>query len=138
MSTAVGRRYFHVFKQGKLTVIGFEGKHLANSPRAADCVRNLLQILEETGCRVLVVDLMQLEIVSSWILGVLATVRRCGIKVHVYHPSLEICDVLHATRFDELFSIRGLSTRIPANSVSSSSLMGTACSNSPAAFAHSV
>jgi anti-anti-sigma regulatory factor len=111
MSTTADQRYFHVFKRGQLTVIGFEGKHLASSLRATDCLHYLLQVLDDTGCQILVVDLAEVEAISSWILGVLAAVRKRGIEVHVYHPSLGIREILDATHFDELLKVRGLGTK---------------------------
>ena len=52
---------------------------------------------------------MDVGIVSSWVLGVLAAVHKRGIEVHLYHPSEEIRGVLDVTRLHELMKVRGVS-----------------------------
>ena len=100
---------FHIFKRGKLTIIGFEAKHLDNCNEVADCRDRLLEIADSHACEILVVDLMDVGIISSWVLGVLAAVQKRGIEVHLYHPSKEIRGVLDATRLHELMKVRGVS-----------------------------
>ena len=103
---AFNEEYFHVFKTGRLTVIGFEGKQLSDFSSVSTCRDSLLNLLDGPECELLVVDLMDVGVVSSWLLGVLAAVRQRGIEVHVYHPSKEIRRVLNSTRFDELMTVR--------------------------------
>lgn len=104
MTTAV--TCFHVYKSGKLTVVGFDGRQL-NDPRLADLCRDqLLALCEHHDCQVLAVDLMDVDIVSSWILGILAAIHREGVDVELYHPSPEIRGVLSETRLDRLLHIR--------------------------------
>ena len=100
--------YFHVFKTGKLTVIGFEGKHLDDPNGVVECRNRLLEIADSQACEILVVDLMDVGIVSSWVLGVLAAVEKRGIEVHLYHPSDEIQGVLDVTRLRQLMKVRHL------------------------------
>lgn len=101
---------FHVYKTGRMTVIGFEGRHLSD-PLAATIVRDqLLSMIDHHACEVLVVDLMDLGIVSSWILGVLAAVKQSGVLVELYHPSPEIEEVLRVTHLESLLHIRGRTT----------------------------
>ncbi|MFV0445964.1 MAG: STAS domain-containing protein [Planctomycetaceae bacterium] len=99
-------RGFHLFKQGKLTVIGFDGRTL-KEPSQADTARNrLLDLIRHHDCQVLVVDLMEVEVVSSWILGILAAIKQVGVDVQLYHPSREIRDVLSVTHLDTMLHVR--------------------------------
>ena len=100
---------FHVFQRGELTIIGIEGKHLAVFSNAADCRSSLLRIVDETGCQILAVDLMDVVIVASWILGGLAAIGERGIEVHLYNTSAGIGEVLSITSLDRRLSVRGLS-----------------------------
>ncbi len=98
--------YFHVYKQGALTIIGFDGKHLASTDDAPDVRESLLSLLGQTECQTLVVDLMEVPIVSSWILGILAAVHQGGIDVQLYHPNSALQDVLETTRLDSVLHVR--------------------------------
>jgi len=98
--------YFHVYKQGALTIIGFDGKHLANTDHASDVRQSLMSLLGQTDCQTLVVDLMEVPIVSSWILGILAAVHQSGIDVQLYHPNKALQDVLETTRLDSVLNVR--------------------------------
>jgi len=99
--------YFHVFKQGRLTVIGFEAHHLTDSNASLqECRDRLLIVIREHHCQVLAVDLMSLGLVSSWVLAILAVAHREGIEVHLYHPSRDIQEVLEITQLDELLKVR--------------------------------
>ena len=100
--------YFHVFKRGKLTVIGFEAQHLTESTESLHhCQDMLLEVIDKNHCQILAVDLVDIGLVSSWILAVLAAAHRKGIEVHLYHPSRDIKDVLQITHLDELLRVRG-------------------------------
>lgn len=97
---------FHVYKAGRMTVIGFDGRGLRDPLTAAACQEGLLQLIDQHECEVLVVDLMDVSVVSSWILGILAAVKSRGVQVELYHPSAEIRDVLSTTHLDELLHVR--------------------------------
>lgn len=98
--------YFHVYKTGKLTVVGFEAKHLAD-PECQEACRNELQSLTEShGCKILVVDLMEVSAVNSWVLGILAALQKRGIEVELYHPSPEIRKILVTTHMRDHLHVR--------------------------------
>jgi anti-anti-sigma factor len=97
---------FHVYKQGKLTVIGFDGRTLRDASQADVARDGLLELIQHHDCQVLVVDLMDVEVVSSWILGILAAIKQCGVDVELYHPSPEIRDVLSVTHLDSMLHVR--------------------------------
>lgn len=97
---------FHVYKRGKLTVIGFDGRVLNNTSQAGKCRDHLLELVDHHDCQVLAVDLMDVDIVSSWILGILAAIKSRGVDVQLYHPSPEIRGVLSVTHLDEMLPVR--------------------------------
>lgn len=99
-------RHFYVYKTGRLTVIGFAARHLAEPESRVACRDELLRLIDEHACEVLVVDLMDVDIVSSWVLGILAAVRSHGIDVELYHPSPEIREILAVTHLDDLLHVR--------------------------------
>lgn len=98
---------YHVYKRGKLTVIGFDGRQLNNPEQATVARDHLLHLINHHDCQVLVVDLMDVDVVSSWILGILAAIKRHGTDVQLYHPSAEIQNVLSVTHLDQLLPVRG-------------------------------
>ncbi len=97
---------FHVYKRGKMTVIGFDGRTLNDSSQADQARDGLLELIHHHDCQVLVVDLMDVDVVSSWILGILAAIKQRGVDVQLYHPSPEIRDVLSVTHLDSLLPVR--------------------------------
>jgi len=100
-------QYFHVFKRGTLTVIGFEAHQLADDAQSLHkCQDKLLDVIERNRCQILAVDLLDVGLVSSWILAVLTAAHRKGIEVHLYHPSRDVKDVLEVTHLNQLLKVR--------------------------------
>jgi len=100
------REHLHVFKAGRLTIVGFTATHALSPEYVDDCRTQLEQLAEQHGCQELIVDLYDLPIVSSWILGLLAYLERSGIHVHLYHPSRQIREILRVTHLDEVLDVR--------------------------------
>ncbi|MGE5191363.1 MAG: STAS domain-containing protein [Deltaproteobacteria bacterium] len=98
--------YLYVFKTSRRTIVGFTATVALCPEHVDDCRKRLEQLADEPGCHELVVDLDELPIVSSWILGMLACLQRSGTRVHLYHPSAEIREVLRVTRLDEILNVR--------------------------------
>ena len=105
---------FHIYKTGKLTIIGIDGRRLSEPNTAHQCQEGLLRLIDQHDCEVLVVDLMDVGIVCSWVLGILAAVKSHGVQVELYHPSTEIRGVLSTTHLDQLLHIRHLESAKPA------------------------
>ena len=97
---------FHVYKTGTLTVVGLHGQHLLEPRTVDECRDELLALIGSDDCQVLVVDLVDVGILSSWVLGILASVHLQGIEVHIYHPASDMRDVLKTTHLDELLNVR--------------------------------
>ena len=106
-------RDFHVYKTGKMTVIGFDARHLANPTSQQAVMRELLKLAEGHACEVLVVDLMELSVVNSWVIGILAAIKTHGIDVELYHPSPTIREILKTAHLDSLLHVRNEWCSIP-------------------------
>ena len=102
----VNSEYFHVYKTGTLTVVGLNGQHLLEPRTVDECRDELLGLVGSDECQVLVVDLLDVGVVTSGVLGILAAVQQRGIEVHVYHPASDMLGVLKATHLDELLNVR--------------------------------
>lgn len=98
--------YFHVYKTGKLTVVGFDAMHLSEPRCQSACRDELLRLIEDHSCEVLVVDLMEVTVVTSWVIGILAAVKKYAIDVELYHPSPVIREILRKTHLDDLLHVR--------------------------------
>ena len=53
-------------------------------------------------------DLTGVRLVPSGLLGLLASLKKLGIEVHLYNPSNDVREVLEITRLDKLFKIHEL------------------------------
>ena len=101
----IGDELFYTYKTGPLTIIGFDGQHLMDRDpeRYQDA---LLSLLHQHLCEILVVDLMDVPLVHSWVLGVLVGIHKQGVRVEVYHPTLTMQEVLDNTRLNTILHVR--------------------------------
>jgi anti-anti-sigma regulatory factor len=99
-------RGYYAYKSGRLTVIGFDCRRVLQDEHCATVTGELLEFLSQHSCEILVVDLMDVPIVNSWILGVLAAIRQRGIRVEIYHPSEVMDDMLAVSHLDRLLHVR--------------------------------
>lgn len=98
--------FFHIYKTGQMTVIGFAGVDATRPDHIDEYIERIMQLVNTHQCQDLVVDLSGVGVISSWILGLLAYVQKQGPSVHLYHASDEIRDVLEITRIDQLVDVR--------------------------------
>ena len=96
---------FNTYNTGKLTVIGFECNHLSDY-QMNECNDQLLELIREAGCKYLVVDLVDVPIVKSWVLGILAAIHSRGVNVELYNLSTSMRDVMESTNLDSILNIR--------------------------------
>jgi len=94
-----------VYQAGQLTVIGFGGREVLDDMNVAECRDELVQLIREHNCNVLALDLTRVRLVPSGLLGLLASIRKQGIEVHLYNPSADIREVLEITKLDELLQV---------------------------------
>jgi anti-sigma B factor antagonist len=97
-----------VYETGPLTVVGFGGMEIPDQIDLAEYREELRDLVKLHDCRVLAFDLTGIRYIPSGMLGLLASLRREGVEVHLYNPSVDVREVLEITRLDRLFKIQDL------------------------------
>lgn len=97
-----------VYEAGELTVIGFGGRELLDHLNLAECRDEVTELIRDHGCSTLAFDLTGVRLIPSGLLGLLASVHRQGVEVHLYNPSADIREVLDITRLDRMFHLHEL------------------------------
>ena len=94
-----------IYEAGELTVIGFGGREVLDRMSVADCRDELLELIRENHCTTLALDLTGVRLIPSGMLGMLCSIRRRGIEVHLYNPSQDVREVLEITKLDSLLEM---------------------------------
>ena len=94
-----------IYEAGELTVIGFGGREVLDRMSVADCRDELLDLIRENHCTTLALDLTGVRLIPSGMLGMLCSIRRQGIAVHLYNPSQDVREVLEITKLDSLLEM---------------------------------
>ena len=68
-----------------------------------------MQLIKEHHCKVLAFDLTGVKLIPSGMLGVLTSLRSQVERLELYNPSVDVREVLHLTRLEQLFEIKELS-----------------------------
>jgi anti-anti-sigma factor len=97
-----------VYETGPLTVVGFGSGELPDQIDLVECREEIIDLLKVHDCKDLAFDLTGVRYIPSGMLGLLASLRRLGIQVHLYNPSSDVREVLQVTRLDQLFKIHDL------------------------------
>ena len=98
----------HVVLAGPASVVSFGGRELLDDANVAVCREQLLELIDREDCQTLAIDLSGVRLVPSGLLGLLATVRRRGVDLHLYNPSPDVREVLAITNLDNIMSIHEL------------------------------
>jgi len=101
-----------LYQTGELTVIGFGGREVIDDMNVAECRDELLDIIQTHNCLVLAFDLTRVRLIPSGLLGLLASIRKKGIEVHLYNPSADIREVLEITKLDQVLQMHDLDMAI--------------------------
>ena len=101
---AVRRDTIDVYRAGPLTVVGF-GDRDALDLSVVACQSELSQVLRDSNCHTLAVDLTGVRLVASGMLGVFASIQRRGVRVLLFNPSPDLVEVLEITKLDRLLPI---------------------------------
>src|SRR5579863_6353160 len=96
---------FEVYQTGELTVVGFGEREILDQIDLSACRDKLLDLAEKHQCKVLAFDLSGVKLIPSGMLGVLASLKRKNIDVHLYNPSEDIVEVLEITRLCQVLPI---------------------------------
>jgi anti-anti-sigma factor len=97
-----------VYEAGPLTVVGFGGDQSLDQINLVECREEIVELLKLHNCQDLAFDLTGVRYVPSGMLGLLASLRKLNIQVHLYNPSEDVREVLEVTHLDRLFKIREL------------------------------
>ena len=97
-----------VYEAGELTVIGFGGREVLDHLNLAECRNEVAELIRDHGCSTLAFDLTGVRLIPSGLLGLLVSVHRQGVEVHLYNPSADIREVLEITKLDKLFQMHEL------------------------------
>lgn len=97
-----------IYQAGELTVIGFGGREVLDDMNVADCRDELVDLIRENNCQVLAFDLTRVRLIPSGLLGLLASIRKQGVEVHLYNPSEDIREVLEITKLDQVLVLHEL------------------------------
>ena len=101
-----------VYQAGELTVIGFGGREVLDDMNVTDCRDELVDLIREHKCKVLAFDLTRVSLIPSGLLGLLASIRKQGVEVHLYNPSNDIREVLEITKLDQVLQLHQLDVAI--------------------------
>jgi anti-anti-sigma factor len=96
---------FEVYKTGELTVVGFGDREILDQIDLSACRNEIIDLVEKHKCKILAFDLSGVKLIPSGMLGLLASLRRMNITVHLYNPSQDIAEVLQITRLNEVLPI---------------------------------
>ena len=94
-----------VYQAGELTVLGFGGHPIADQLNVAEYYDQLMDLVRDHNCQTLAIDLTGVRWIPSGLLGVLMSMHRLNIDVHLYNPSLDIREVLEITKLDRCWHI---------------------------------
>ena len=94
-----------VYETGSLTVIGFGGEAVLDQADVIECREEIRELVKLHDCHALAFDLSDIQYIPSVLLGLLASLTRTGLEVHLYNISAEVREVLEATQLGSLFTI---------------------------------
>lgn len=102
---AANSEVLRVYKTGPLTVVGFGGHEVLDQVDLGECRSEIIKLLEKYKCEVLAFDLTGVRLIPSGLLGLLASLRKLHIEVHLYNPSPDVQEVLEITRLNQVLPI---------------------------------
>lgn len=100
---AVGN--LEVYEAGSLTVVGFGGREVLDHINVAECRDELVSLIKENDCTSLAVDLTGVRLIPSGLLGLLASIHKLGVELHLYNACDDIREVLEITKLDQLIQL---------------------------------
>ena len=95
-----------IYQTGELTVVGFGGQDVPDEVCIAAYRQQLIKLVEDNHCKVLAFDLTGVTLITSGMLGVLTSLRSKVQRLELYNPSVDVREVLHMTRLENLFDIK--------------------------------
>jgi anti-sigma B factor antagonist len=102
---SVEQPILEVYQAGPTTVVGFGGRDVFDEINIAACRGELLELIAREDCQALAVDLTGVKLLPSGLLGVLTSIYKRGVAVHVYNPSDDVKEVLETTRLNTMIQV---------------------------------
>lgn len=97
-----------VYHSGPLCVAGFGGRDILDTFSVKDVRDELLELVQVQQCETLALDLTGVKLIPSGMLGLLSSIRDCGVEIHLYNPSEDIREVLEITRLDQFMQLHDM------------------------------
>ena len=98
-------RYLEIREMGKRTVIAFLETDTWDFQFLARCEDELDDLIEHCAFETLAFDLKNVQRISSTLLGIFLSLKRCGFEIELLNPSDEIRDVLETMHLERLITI---------------------------------
>lgn len=94
-----------VYSVGPTTIVGFGGRDVLDHINIAVCRDEIIQLIQDVGCHTLAFDLTGVRLLPSGLLGLLTSILKLKVAVHLYNPSADIRDVLETTKLNTLMEV---------------------------------
>lgn len=94
-----------VYQIGPTTIVGFGGRDVLDDVNVAVCRDEILTLIDKVNCQVLAFDLTGVTLLPSGLLGLLTSITKTDVDVHLYNPSEDIQDVLETTKLNTLMEV---------------------------------
>ncbi len=94
-----------VYQTGELTVVGFGGREILDQIDLSLCRDQLLKLIATYQAKILAFDLAGVKLIPSGMLGLLASLRRMNVEVHLYNPSADVQEVLEITNLRSVLPV---------------------------------
>ncbi len=108
---SVDHRILEIYQTGPLTVVGFDGREILDQLDLNHCREELMALVAEHGCKILAFDLTGVKLMPSGLLGLLASMRKVGIEIHLYNPSEDVQEVLTVTQLNTVMPVHFVDVR---------------------------
>jgi anti-anti-sigma regulatory factor len=106
--------YFDVRENGERTVVAFRDwgslrKRLSylEETCVADITREIQRICEDNHCKLLAIDLADVNVMPSSLLAVLVSLSANGLQVELVRPSKSLVELLEIAKLNHVFAVRG-------------------------------
>ena len=93
-----GSSVLRIDRRGKVCVVGFKSRDFLDVETFTALQSELKQLIDETGCETLVIDLDGTERLPSGVFGFFASLIGLGVELKISNASEHILSILQTTR----------------------------------------
>ncbi|WP_459558133.1 STAS domain-containing protein [Lacunimicrobium album] len=101
----MSNKILEVYESGELTVVGFHQVTSLEFATVTEIRDEILEIIKSSHCKVIGFDLTGVKVLPSGMLGLLASLKRLHLEVHVFNVSEDIREVLTITKLDQVLKL---------------------------------